>query len=100
MGLAENEELIGVYGVKDYYENFITFGFVVKVKPEQASYTCPTYTPEPVQPDDTPLPIDSYVIPSDNNNDQINTEEDKDAIDTLFDDIFGALAESIEDFNN
>jgi len=30
--LAENEELIGVYGVKDYYENFITFGFKVKVK--------------------------------------------------------------------
>ena len=137
--LAENEELIGVYGFKDYYENIITFGFVVKVKPEQASYTwlhCPAYTPEPVQPDDTPLPIDSYVIPSDNNNDEINNEEDsqedeskpkpsfanmakkkdkflkkyfkdqvltekeKDAIDTLFDDIFGGLAESIEDLNN
>ena len=46
--LADNEELIGVYGVKDYYENLSTFGFVVKVKSEQASYTCPAFTPEPV----------------------------------------------------
>jgi len=33
--LADNEALIGVYGVTDYYENLITFGYVVKVKPEQ-----------------------------------------------------------------
>jgi len=57
--LAENEELIGVYGVKDYFsrtsmgnsrlfENLTVFGFVVKVKPEQPSFTCPAYTPEPL----------------------------------------------------
>jgi len=81
--LAENEELIGVYGVKDYFtpgrhsrlfENFTVFGFVVKVKPEQSSFTCPAYTPEPVQPDDTPLPIDSYVIPSDSDEDSQEDE--------------------------
>ena len=134
--LAENEELIGVYGVKDYttsgrharmFENLTVFGFLVKVKPEQSTFTCPAYTPEPVQPDDTPLPIDSYVIPSNDDEDsqedervpvpsfvnknknkfikkyfkdQAKTEEDKDAIETLFDDIFSRLAEEIEDFNN
>jgi len=99
----------------------------VKVKSGQASYTCPAFTPEPVQPDDNPLPIDSYVIPSDNEDDceedehepepsfvnknknkffkkylkdQAETEEDKDAIDSLFDDIFGLLAEKVEDINN
>ena len=42
--LADNEELIGVYGVTDYYENLITFGYVVKVKPEhlhESVGTCP-----------------------------------------------------------
>jgi len=34
-----------VYGVTDYYENLITFGYVVKVKPEQPHEsvgTCPS----------------------------------------------------------
>ena len=31
--LSENEELIGVYGVKDMWEYFTSFGFIVKVKP-------------------------------------------------------------------
>jgi len=32
--------------------------------------------------------------------DQAKTEEDKDAIDSLIDDMFGFLAEELEDFNN
>jgi len=31
--LADDEELIGVYGVKDYYSNITMFGYIVKVKP-------------------------------------------------------------------
>ena len=46
--LPENAELIGVYGVKDEWENLSTFGFLVKVKSVEASYTCPAFTPEPV----------------------------------------------------
>ena len=30
--LAENEELIGFYGVKDKEDYFTTFGFLVKVR--------------------------------------------------------------------
>ena len=30
--LSENEELIGVYGVKDKRRHFASFGFIVKVK--------------------------------------------------------------------
>ena len=31
--LAENEEVFGVYGVKDVKDHFSSFGFIVKVKP-------------------------------------------------------------------
>ena len=40
--LADNEELIGVYGNRDYYNSIVAFGFVVKVKPdEDVNFTCP-----------------------------------------------------------
>ena len=32
--LADNEELVGVYGIVDYYSSLSQFGFVVKVKPD------------------------------------------------------------------
>ncbi len=31
--LAENEEVFGVYGVKDVKDHFSSFGFILKVKP-------------------------------------------------------------------
>ena len=40
--LADNEELIGVYGNRDYYNSIVAFGFVVKVKPDEVvNFTCP-----------------------------------------------------------
>ena len=40
--IADNEELIGVYGNRDYYNNIVAFGFVVKAKPdEDVHFKCP-----------------------------------------------------------
>ena len=38
--LADDEELIGVYGIMDYYKSIVALGYVVKVKPEKV-FTCP-----------------------------------------------------------
>ena len=40
--LADNEELVGVYGIVDYYSALSQFGFVVKVKPEVPAVGCPS----------------------------------------------------------
>jgi len=39
--LEDNEELIGVYGIVDYYSSFVHFGFVAKVKPDEDNFKCP-----------------------------------------------------------
>ena len=33
--IAENEEIFGVYGVKDKEDYFTSFGFIVRTKPQQ-----------------------------------------------------------------
>ena len=33
--IAENEEIFGVYGVKDKKDYFTSFGFIVRTKPQQ-----------------------------------------------------------------
>ena len=38
--LADNEELVGVYGIVDYYSALSQFGFVVKVKPDVPAVGC------------------------------------------------------------
>ena len=40
--LEDNEELIGVYGIVDYYSALSQFGFVVKVKPDVPAGGCPS----------------------------------------------------------
>ena len=40
--LADNEELIGVYGYTNSYATLVGFGYVVKVKPDDSVGTCPS----------------------------------------------------------
>ena len=39
--LADNEELIGVYGVTNSYATLVGLGYIVKVKPDEDVFTCP-----------------------------------------------------------